>query len=51
MLRILLQLLIRNYKEAAYLALFLAKDRRNRVPDIDMFKFTLASVRAELKTV
>ncbi|KAH7169610.1 hypothetical protein DER46DRAFT_624738 [Fusarium sp. MPI-SDFR-AT-0072] len=43
-LGILSQLLICSYKEAAYLALFPAKDRRNRVPDIDMFEFTLAGV-------
>ncbi|KAL9572227.1 hypothetical protein ACKAV7_003640 [Fusarium commune] len=50
-LGILSQLLIRSYKEAAYLALFPAKDRRNRVPDIDVFEFTLAGVRAKSRTV
>ncbi|KAI1025269.1 hypothetical protein LB504_010044 [Fusarium proliferatum] len=41
-LRILLQLLIYSYKEVAYLALFPVKGRKNRVPDIDVFEFTLA---------
>lgn len=50
-LGILLQLLIRSYKEVAYLALFLAKGRRKRVPDIDVFKFTLAGVHTELRAV
>ncbi|VTT77970.1 unnamed protein product [Fusarium fujikuroi] len=43
-LGILLQLLIRSYKKAAYLALFLAKGRKNRVPDMDVFEFTLAGL-------
>ncbi|RBR24106.1 uncharacterized protein FIESC28_03105 [Fusarium coffeatum] len=50
-LGILSQLLIRSYKEAAYLALFPAKGRKNRVPDMDVFEFTLAGVRAESRTV
>ncbi|SCO92712.1 uncharacterized protein FRV6_16840 [Fusarium oxysporum] len=41
-LGILSQLLIRSYKEAAYLALFPAKGRKKRVPDMDAFEFTLA---------
>ncbi|KAF4440041.1 hypothetical protein F53441_12412 [Fusarium austroafricanum] len=51
MLGILSQLLIRSYKEAAYLALFPAKGRKKRVPDIDAFKFTLAGMRAESRAV
>lgn len=50
-LGILSQLLIRSYKEAAYLALFPAKGRRKRVPDMDVFEFTLAGVRAESRSV
>ena len=50
-LGILSQLLIRSYKEAAYLALFPAKGRRKRVPDMDVFEFTLAGVRAESRAV
>ncbi|KAI1025227.1 hypothetical protein LB504_009977 [Fusarium proliferatum] len=50
-LGILLQLLIYSYKEVAYLALFLAKGRKNRVPDIDVFEFTLAGVRAKSRAV
>ncbi|KAH7230971.1 hypothetical protein BKA59DRAFT_536001 [Fusarium tricinctum] len=45
------QLLIRSYKEAAYLALFPAKGRRKRVPDMDVFEFTLAGVCAESRAV
>lgn len=50
-LGILSQLLIRSYKEAAYQALFPAKGRRRRVPDVDVFEFTLAGVRAESRAV
>ncbi|KAF9768807.1 hypothetical protein IL306_013841 [Fusarium sp. DS 682] len=50
-LGILSQLLIRSYKEAAYLALFPAKGRRKRVPDMDVFEFTLAGLRAESRAV
>ena len=50
-LGILSQLLIRSYKEAAYQALFPAKGRRKRVPDMDVFEFTLAGVRAESRAV
>ncbi|KAH7169649.1 uncharacterized protein B0J16DRAFT_383561 [Fusarium flagelliforme] len=50
-LGILSQLLIRSYKESAYLALFPAKGRRKRVPDMDVFEFTLAGVRAESRAV
>ncbi|RYC78829.1 hypothetical protein BFJ63_vAg18298, partial [Fusarium oxysporum f. sp. narcissi] len=50
-LGILSQLLIRSYKEAAYLALFPAKGRKKRVPDMDEFEFTLAGVRAKSRAV
>ncbi|KAG8664695.1 uncharacterized protein FPOAC1_013475 [Fusarium poae] len=50
-LGILSQLLIRSYKETAYLALFPAKGGKRRVPDMDVFEFTLAGVRSESRAV